>query len=131
MTRVGSAAAGAVPVCVFVISNAPLARKSADDAPIQKSMRPASISHWPRGLQNANCSGVRLKVTRLRAPAASSMRLKPRSSSTGRAMRRDRIAHVELHHFIAGHAAGVLHGDGDVDAFARARPICVLCARSL
>src|SRR5262245_1367961 len=59
MTLVGSAAAGAVPVWVFAISNDPFARRSADDAPTQKSMRPASTSHWPRGLQKANCSGVR------------------------------------------------------------------------
>ena len=86
MTRVGSADAGAEPGCVFVISNDPLARRSADDAPIQKSMRPASMSHWPRGSQNASCSGVRLNVTRFEAPASSSTRLKPRSSSVGRAI---------------------------------------------
>ena len=108
MTRVGSAAAGADPVCVFVISNEPLARKSADDAPIQKSMRPASIEPLPARAPERELLGreaERDALARARgevdALEAAQFEHRPRD-------RRHRVAHVELDDLIARDAARVL-----------------------
>src|SRR5688500_17668409 len=40
---------------------------------------------------------------------------------------RDRVADIELHHLVARHAARVLHGDRQVDAFARTHRRGALC----
>ena len=63
-------------------------------------MRPASMSHCPRGPQNANCSGVRLNVTRLRGAGAELHALEAAQFERGPRDGRHRVAHVELHDFI-------------------------------